>query len=88
MKLLYLLVDGKRIDTDFPLISESKLKDYFTPEVEDPLHEFQFEEDFSVYVMGSSVVFAVQGDIETPEESNRPKIIGLKGRERREEEKE
>jgi len=88
MKLLYLSVDGKNIGEEFPKILTTPIKDYFTPEVEDPIWEFQFEEDFSIYAMGSSIVFAVQGDIEAPEESNKPKIVGLKGRERREEEKE
>jgi len=80
MKLLYLLVDGKRVDKDFPKILESKLKDYFTPEIEDPIWEFQFEEDFSLYALASNVVFAVEGEPLEKEVKNGDKVVGLKGR--------
>lgn len=81
MKLLYLSVDGKNVGKEFQKIYEIPLKDYFTPEVEDPIFEFQFEEDFSLYAAGSNVIFAVQGE---PDNKEKAKILDIKGRQKRE----
>lgn len=88
MKLLYLSVDGEQIHKNYPRILEVSLKDYFTPEMEDPIWEFQFEEDFSLYISGQNVVFAVEGESEpgSEKETKGERVVGLKGRVRPSEE--